>query len=73
MTIFPWEGVLEFSEPAQIPDQQYFIIVAIFTINQISCLKSSILLLPKSQSSGENRMFHECSQDKLKKENRMKK
>ena len=73
MTIFPWDGVLEFPEPSQIPDLESFITVAIFIINQISCLKSSILLPPKSQSSGENSMFHEPSQDKLKKENRMKK
>lgn len=72
MTIFPREGVLEFPEPSQIPDLQSYITVVIFIINQISCLKSSILLLPKSQSSGENSMFHEPSQDKLK-ENRMKK
>jgi hypothetical protein len=73
MTIFPWEGVLEFPEPSQIPDLQSYITVVIFIINQISCLKSSSLLLPKSQSSGENNMFHEPSQDKLKKENKMKK
>jgi hypothetical protein len=70
MSIFPWEGVHEFPEPAQIPDLQSFIIVAASIINQISCFKSSILLLPTSQSSGENRMFEEPSQDK---ENRMKK
>jgi len=73
MIIFPWEGVLEFPESAQISDLWTFITVAIFTINQISCLKSSIFILPKSQSSGKNRRFHEPSQDKVKKENRMKK
>jgi hypothetical protein len=72
MTIFPWEGVLEFPECIQIPDLLSFIRVAIFIINQKSCLKRSILLLPKSQSSGKKRWFHELSQDQVKQENRMK-